>query len=138
MPLLVPRPKVFITYASVDAWVAGKICEEINQTGVSTFLAKRNIEAGDDFESRIDCEAEECSEQVVVLSRTAIKSSYVWIEVGLFRGQRKRTVYLLNGLSAKKVSIAKKIPVRAKALHFLDLNDIGTYLAELRSRAGGT
>jgi hypothetical protein len=135
MSPVVPSLKVFITHASEDSWVAEQIRAMIEGCGISTFLDGGNIEGGDDFEDRLVTEAGACTEQLVIVSYAAIRSSYVWYEYGMFRQQRKRTVPLLNGISARDVLADERVPGHFKLLNFLALNDIAKYLAQLQKRA---
>jgi hypothetical protein len=47
------RPKVFISHASTDAWVARQLESHVRACGADTFLDCEHIEHGDDFEEEI-------------------------------------------------------------------------------------
>jgi hypothetical protein len=59
------RPKahrVFVSHASDDIWVAEQIARNIEECGATSFLDRRDIAAGDDFNQRIHREIAACDE----------------------------------------------------------------------------
>ena len=129
-----PRPRVFISHASTDLWVARQIEGKVRLCGADTFLDCEHIEHGDDFDERIIEAAQDCTELLVLFTPTARDRKYVWMEIGMFLGVRKRIVGVLHGLEKKELATDQFTPVALKRIHVVDLNDINSYFAELARR----
>jgi TIR domain len=93
-----PKPRIFISHASSDSWVARQLDLHIRGCGADTFLDCEHIEHGDDFEERIIDAAGHCTELLVLFTPTARERKYVWVEIGMFLGARKRIVAVLYGV----------------------------------------
>ena len=126
--------KVFISHSSVDTWIAKQLASHITKCGASTFLDEASIEHGDDFEQKILDAAENCDELLVLLTPWATSRPYIWLEVGVFWGARKRIVCLLHGINPKELATDEKMPVLLKKLDLLPLNEIDNYLLQLKNR----
>jgi len=127
-------PKVFISHASDDEWVARQLAFHIHKAGAQTFLDCEQIEAGDDFEDAIIEHAGSCTEMLVLFTPTAKTRRYVWMEIGMFLGARKRIVAVLYGVTEEEISTDRRIPVALKRLHAIRLNDIDGYFEKLTQR----
>lgn len=128
------RPKVFISHASCDAWVAKQIEAQVQACGADTFLDCEHIEHGDDFDQRIVEEAEDSTELVVLFTPKARERKYIWIEIGMFLGARKRIVGVLYGVTKEEIATDLLTPVALKRIRSVDINEIDSYLRELQSR----
>ena len=73
-------PRVFISHASADVWVARQLEKEIRARGAETFLDCQQIEHGDDFEEKIVGAAQQCSELLVLFTPIAKGRHYVWMD----------------------------------------------------------
>jgi hypothetical protein len=67
-------------------------------------------------------------------SSTPMSWSYVWIELGAAWGRRIPIVALLLGITPSELQNRPGVPVLLKKLDLLQLNDIETYLKQLRRR----
>lgn len=131
------RHLVFISHASSDAWVAKQIACHVRAQGAESFLDCERIEHGDDFEEKIVTAAGESTELLVLFTPTSLDRKYVWLEIGMFLGARKRIVAVLYGVRKVEVAIDPLMPIALKRIDSLDLNDIDGYFSELRRRVNG-
>jgi hypothetical protein len=127
--------RVFISHSSVDTWVARQIAREIQHCGATPFLDEAEVEVGADFEEDILKFLECAHELVVLLTPWALERPYVWAELGAAWGRRIPIVALLHGLSAGELQSRPGIPVLLKKRDLIPLNEIDTYLGQLRQRA---
>ena len=128
------RPRIFISHASSDTWVARQIEAQVRACGADTFLDCEHIEHGDDFEDKIISAASDCTELVVLFTPTAKDRKYVWMEIGMFLGARKRIVGVLYGVRKHEIATDQFTPVALKRLDCVDLNDVETYFGEVSRR----
>ena len=128
------KPKVFISHASNDVWVAKQLARQIQECGADTFLDAENIDRGDDFDDVIIEHAENSSEMLVLFTPIANERKYVWFEIGMFAAARKRIVVVLYGVTKKELSTDKLIPNIIKRIDSVDLNDVDSYISELKRR----
>ena len=126
--------KVFISHASSDVWIARQLAEHIHKCGATTFLDQANIQHGDDFENEILKAAEDSSELLVLLTPWSKDRPYIWMEIGVFWGVRKRMVGVLYGITAKELAVDEKTPVMLKRLDLVELNNVDSYLSQLAGR----
>ncbi len=130
-----PQLKVFISHATVDTWVARQMADHIHRCGHTTFLDQVNLSHGDDFEQEILRQADESSELLVLFTPWALDRRYLWLEIGVFWGARKRIVGVLYGLTAKELIADEKTPVAIKRLLLLEINQIDSYFLQLQNRS---
>mgnify|MGYP001458545062 CR=1 FL=1 len=128
------KPRVFISHASLDTWVARQLASHIAACGADTFLDEADIQHGDDFEDEILKAEEKCSELLVLLTPWSISRTYVWLEIGFFRRGGKRIVGVLHGLTAKDIATDERVAVLVKKLDLVDINGVDTYFEQLRNR----
>src|SRR6266508_3232655 len=119
--------KVFISHSSIDTWVAKQLAIQITKCGASTFLDEASIEHGDDFEQKILEAAQKCDELLVLLTPWATARPYIWLEIGVFWGARKRIVCVLHGVTPKELSTDEKMPVLLKKVDLLPINEVDSY-----------
>lgn len=125
---------VFVSHSSRDTWVAKQIAREIAECGASPFLDEAQVDAGADFEEDILEFLERAHELVVLLTPWAFERPYVWAELGAAWGRRIPIVALLLGITASELQNRPGAPVFLKKRDLLELNDIETYLGQLRQR----
>ncbi len=125
---------VFVSHSGVDTWVAKQIAREITACGASPFLDEAEIHAGTDFEENILAFLEKADELVVLLTPWALERPYVWAELGAAWGRRIPIVALLQGLTAGELQSREGVPMLLKKRDLLPLNDMETYLDQLRQR----
>lgn len=128
--------KVFVSHSSQDLWIARQIASEIQNLGAQTFLDVADIAHGDDFEEEILKAEPGCSELLVLLTPWSLKRPWIWLEIGFFRHSRKRIVCVLHGVSAREVASDPDVASVVKKLDMVELNDLGSYLAQLKQRIG--
>jgi TIR domain len=126
--------KVFISHSSIDTWIAKQLATHITKSGASTFLDEASIEHGDDFEQKILEAAEKCDELLVLLTPWATGRPYIWLEIGVFWGARKRIVCLLHGITPKELAKDEKMPVLLKKVDLLPINEVDSYFLQLKKR----
>lgn len=126
--------KVFISHASTDVWVAKQMAIHIRECGADTFLDCEQITHGDDFEERIINESQISDELLVLFTPTAHNRKYVWMEIGMFLGSRKRVVGVLYGITKDEISTDPNTPIALKRIDSVNLNEIDSYFIELRDR----
>lgn len=74
-------------------------------------------------------------DHVVLLTPWSKDRPYVWMEIGMFRGVRKRVVGVLYGLTASDVATDERIPIVLKKIDLVDLNQVTSYFVQLKRRA---
>lgn len=129
-----PKPRIFISHASSDSWVARQLEVHIRACGADTFLDCEHIQHGDDFEDKIINAVGDCTELVVLFTPTARDRKYVWLEIGMFLGARKRIVAALYGVRKEEIASDQLTPVALKRIDSVDLNEIDSYLSQVRRR----
>jgi len=125
---------VFLSHSSRDTWVAKQIAREMSASGAEPFLDEAHIETGADFEDAILKFLSKAHELVVLLTPWALDRPYIWAEIGAAWGRRIPIVAILHGITPHELQSRPGIPVLIKKRNLVDLNDIGTYLKELRGR----
>jgi len=128
------RRLVFVSHSAQDTWVARQIAREVEACGAKAFLDEADIEAGADFDEDILRFLEHAHELVVLLTPWALNRAYVWAELGAAWGRRIPIVALLLGLTPAELQATPGIPVLLKKRDLLLLNEVDTYLAQLRER----
>lgn len=125
---------VFVSHSGVDTWVAKQVAREIRDCGATPFLDEAQIDVGADFEEDILSFLEKAHELVVLLTPWALDRPYVWAELGAAWGRRIPIIALLHGLTATELQTKQGIPVLLKKRDLLTLNEIDTYLEQLKKR----
>ena len=125
---------VFISHSSRDTWVAKQIAREVAACGARPFLDEADIDVGADFEDDILAFLEKAHELIVLLSPWALDRPYVWAELGAAWGRRIPVAALLLGLTASELQSRPGVPVFLKKRSLIDLNDIDSYLVQLKTR----
>lgn len=125
---------MFVSHSATDTWVARRIAEHISDCGATPFLDEAEIDVGADFEEDILAFLEKADELVVLLTPWALERPYVWAEIGAAWGRRIPIVGLLHGISAAELQSRPGIPVLLKKRDLVSLNEVDTYLAQLRDR----
>ena len=118
------NPKVFISHASNDVWVAKQLAKQVQECGADTFLDAENIEHGDDFDDVIIEEAASSSEMLVLFTPISNERKYVWFEMGMFAASRKRIVMVLYGVTKEDISTEKLTPNIIGTMNWTPINFI--------------
>jgi hypothetical protein len=124
------RYLVFVSHATADKWLAKTICEKIEQSGAATFRDDRDILGGDDIPEMIRKNIIRADEMLVLLTPESVDRQWVLLEVGAAWGrkQRHRIVAVLCHVTVDT------IPNMIASKKALPLNDLETYLKELKER----
>jgi hypothetical protein len=125
---------VFISHSGRDTWVAKQIAREVSACGATPFLDEAEIDVGADFEEEILGFLEKADELVVLLTPWALERPYVWAELGAAWGRRIPIVALLLGITSSELQSRSGVPILLKKRDLIELNDIDTYLSQLRLR----
>jgi hypothetical protein len=125
---------VFVSHSGIDTWVAKQVAREISGCGATPFLDEAQIDVGTDFEEDILAFLEKAHELVVLLTPWALNRPYVWAELGAAWGRRIPIIALLHGLTATELQSKPGVPIFLKKRDLLPLNEIDTYLTQLKRR----
>jgi hypothetical protein len=106
--------------------------------GASAFLDEADIAVGADFEAAILSHLEQTQELLVLLTPWALERAYVWAEIGAAWGRGVPIVALLHGLNARELQSKAGVPNLLKNRNLIELNEIDSYLSELRTRVKAT
>jgi formylglycine-generating enzyme required for sulfatase activity len=82
--------KVFLSYSSADKDIADRVCSVLEATGISCWIAPRDIESGVDYPTAIVDAINSCQVLVLILTKHAAASPHVLSEVGhAFNGKKR-------------------------------------------------
>ena len=81
--------RVFISYSSQDKAIADRVCEALENAGVSCWIAPRNINPGADFPNAIMQGIAASQTLVALLSDRALASPHVLSEIGHAFNEKK-------------------------------------------------
>lgn len=122
---------MFISYSSLDGWIARRISRDLEELGLQTFLDQKDIEAGSRFNEAIDEHLASSDELLILLSPASRESDWVLVEMGGALALKKRIVTVLLHVSANE------IPDPISRFQAIDLNKIEIYYAEVKRRNEG-
>ena len=125
---------MFVSHSARDTWVAKQIARAIAACGATPFLDEADIDAGSDFEQDIRDFINKADELVALITPWALDRPYVWAELGAAWGRGIPLVALLLGLTPSELQTRPGVPVFLKKRNLLELNQIETYLKQLRTR----
>lgn len=108
--------KVFISYASRDVLVAGKLCAALETASLPCWIAPRDVLAGESYAAAIVQAINSCRMLVLVLSKNAIESPHVLREVE--RASSKRRPVLSVRMDATE--LPPELEYFVSANHWLD------------------
>jgi hypothetical protein len=158
---LPPKPKVFVSHSSQDAWVAQQIASSVRRCGADFFIDKEKIQRGDRIDDEILLAAESSTELLVLLTPWAVERPYVMMELGLFCQTGKRIIGVVHGLNDHERSllalglfwgfgltpagptggrtdlddaVVSKLPMVLRQTNLVPLSKIDSYFAELKAR----
>jgi hypothetical protein len=121
--------KVFISHSTKDRWIAGRVAEDLQALGIETFLDAKNLKTGDTIDDAIQDELRDCDEILMLLSPTALQSTWVMLEIGGAKALKKRLIPIMLHIGANDV------PAPLSKDLARDLNDIDSYYNEAAERA---
>jgi hypothetical protein len=118
---------VFISYSSLDKWIATVTAEKIQAIGAQSWLDEKDLAGGDIIAGEILRGIDACHEAIVLISPNSVKSQWVPFEIGGARAQHKRVTPILNNVKAQQMAPMQDI-------HGVDLNSFDRFLAQLKRR----
>lgn len=128
--------KVFVSHGWADKWVAEQIARRLYfDCGCQTFIDVFDVLKGDDIETRIFDEMQNCQELVVLLTPWAADRNWLWVEVGAARMAGLRIVAVLYGLTLSDLDKDKGGRTFLGSKNILDINEFETYFGEIQKRA---
>lgn len=128
------RPRVFISHASTDTWVAAQIDGHVQRCGAESFLDAVHIQHGDAFDEKIIEAAADCTELLVLFTPAARERKYIWTEIGMFLVAKKRIVLALYGVTPQELATDHLTPNKLKSLDSVLIDDLESYFTQLRGR----
>jgi formylglycine-generating enzyme required for sulfatase activity len=91
---------VFISYASEDRAAAGCVCKSLESSGISCWMAPRDIVPGADYPAAIVEAVGSARALVLVLTENAIASPHILSEVGhAFNGKKRIILFRLSSVA---------------------------------------
>ena len=118
---------VFISHSSKESWIAGQIAKEVRALGADPWVDVNDIRGGDDFQDTIMKAIRNCTEAIVLVSPSSVKSRWVSIEIGAVAVQGKRVTPVSNNVAQDKMGTLRRF-------NAIDLNDFDNYLKQLKER----
>jgi TolB-like protein len=132
--------RIFISYASHDEGVAGRICAALEAAGLPCWIAPRDVRAGEPYAAAIVEAINACRLVVLVLTRSAIESPHVLREVE--RASSKKRSILSIRLDA--ADLPPELEYFLSANHWLEASSgkiesvLPALIESVRGRGGGT
>lgn len=87
-----------------------------------------------DFEKEIFSFLAKADELLVLLTRPAVKSHFVFLEIGAARVRNLTIAGILYGITARDLQSMPGIPSVVKELNLLDINQVEKYFEQLAKR----
>jgi hypothetical protein len=128
--------RVFVSHASDDIWVAEQIARNVEECGATSFLDRRDIAAGDDFNQRIHKEIAACDELLALFTPWSRRRAWVRHEIGMVDFLRKRIVCVFYKVTVADFPDDEDGLGPLDGLNIVDINNLDTYFKDLRRRAG--
>jgi len=118
--------KVFISYAREDAAVARRIAEGLRSAGLEVWYDESEIMPGENFAEKISQALEESQAMVVVITRNALRSSWVRREIQYALGRESYSGRLVPVIADRMEEIPEnQIPWILKRLKMIVLPEAG-------------
>jgi TIR domain len=130
--------KVFVSHGKEDSWLAAQIARSIRECGASTFLDETDIQKGDNFKQLIHREIAESKELIALFTPWSAQRFWVWTEVGAAWMQEKRVIAVLYRITVPELEKLGGSKAVLEDINILDLNNLDSYLRELRQRVQGS
>ena len=114
-----PAAPVFISYASVEAAIANRVCELLESRGIACWIAPRNVRPGDLYADAIVQAINACRMLIVILSEAAVASGHVLREVERASAKNRPLI----SLRIAPVTLPPALEYFLSASHWLDAAD---------------
>jgi len=123
--------KIFISHSSHDKWIARQIAVQLSDRGHETFFDEKDIDTGESIDRALQENLAACDELIILISPSALKSHWVFIEIGGAKSLGKRIIPILLHVEPNE------IPQPISELRCRDINEIDKYYNELHARSSG-
>lgn len=114
-----PRLRVFFSYTAADKAHALKLRSLLSQRSNLRVFTTDLLSAGENWEPRLRNEISECDIFVVLLSPSALESSWVLHELGAAWGLKKPIIPIVT-----HPEVFAKIPVALSNIQLIDIEDL--------------
>jgi hypothetical protein len=112
--------KLFLSYANVDQAAAASLRDELEQLGVDTFDAGRDVLPGDNFFQAVSDALESCDGMVVLLSPAGVRNANVLHEVSFALGSPRYANRVFPVVA--QATDPSDIPWYLRTIRFADLS----------------
>jgi hypothetical protein len=121
-------PDIFISYASADRDEAARLAAFLQDKGYSIWW-DRELEAGQQFDEKLDQALAECRAAIVIWTSSSIKSRWVLGEAETAAGAKKLIPVRADDLSERE------LPLGFRALHTIALSDRDGLLRAIKAHS---
>jgi hypothetical protein len=120
------KPRIFISYAEDDASLAEFIANQLAQSGIETWLDKKQLTSGPNWREELSKRLEEANLYVLLITPSYLKSRWTNFELGvaLMRASQSKDVRILPLTLGVSLDELPSATLRADALS-LDRNAPG-------------
>lgn len=118
--------KVFISYSSQDSWVARQVADELKTHEIETFIAEKDIEAGESIDEPVKNALNDADAVIFLVTPASVKSSWLFIELGGATALRKRIIPVVYGVSFNE------LPDLFARYQSIELNDLDRLIQNLK------
>ena len=125
---------VFISHSGDDIWLAEQLARCIEDCGATTFLDRRDIDAGDNFKERIKVEIPRSDELVAIFTPWSRNRAWVRHEIGMADILKKRIVCVFYRLTTADFRGDDDGLGPLDGLNVIDINNMNPYLRALKRR----
>ena len=103
---------IFISYSSEDKAHAEELAKILKEVGVKYFLDSKDVNWGDNIQASIDSALSECTDLVVIISKTSLQSEWVKYEIISAHALKKKILPYLT-----QSSLFDSLPPYLKEFH---------------------
>ncbi len=125
---------VFMSHAGDDLAIARLLAKVVKEAGAECVLDATHIQGGDRILSWIRDTIESSQELLILLSRNALDSEYVRLELGLALGRDLRITPMLHDLGPDECRVSPIISQVLATTSYIYLNDFESYQLQLKAR----
>jgi hypothetical protein len=113
-------PKVFLSYAQMDAQAVARVADDLRQQGVELWLDRQDLVAGDEWLPQIEAAISKADFMLVFISTASLNSAWVQREYQVaFQSQAKTGGTRLIPVLLERV----KLPPFLAAIQYVDLTE---------------
>lgn len=124
MAIIKIKPRIFISYAREDDFIAEFIYEHLRDDGYEPFMDKEKILAGDLFAKTILSELKRCDSIITVISPDSVKSE--WCEFEVYYAHILNKVNIPIRFKNAAYETDSPLNFLQKEINYITLNDISS------------